>query len=234
MTVCASIEEALDGIGDGATILVGGFGLVGIPQGLIQGLRRKGVKDLTIISNNAGLADWGLGLLMTSRQVRKIIGSYVGGNKEGERQLLAGEVEVELVPQGTLAERIRAGGAGIPAFYTPAGIGTVIAEGKEVRSFEGRDYLLERALTADFALVKAWRGDALGNLVYRRTARNFNPAMATAGAVTIAEVEELVEPGTIDPDHVHTSCVYVQRLVECRNVEKRIEIRTVRPAERNS
>ncbi len=229
MAVCASVEEALTGIRDGATILVGGFGLVGIPQGLILGLREMRVKDLTIISNNAGLSDWGLGLLMTTRQIRKIVGSYVGGNKECERQLLAGEVEFELVPQGTLAERIRAGGAGIPAFYTPAGVGTVIAEGKELRRFDGRDYLLERAIKADFALVKAWRGDTLGNLVYRRTARNFNPAMATAGAVTIAEVEQLVDAGSLDPDQIHTASVYVQRIVECRGIEKRIEIRTVRP-----
>ncbi len=234
MGVCASVEEALEGIRDGATLMVGGFGIVGIPQSLLQGLRERGVKDLTVISNNAGFEEWGLGALLRRRQIRKIIGSYVGGNRECERQLLAGEIEVEHVPQGTLAERIRAGGAGIPAFFTPAGIGTVVAEGKEVRSFEGRDYLLERGLKADFALVKAWRGDRLGNLVYRRVARNFNPVMAMAGAVTIAEVEQLVEPGELDPDQIHTASVYVQRVLECRGAEKPIEFRTIRGAERRS
>ena len=228
MTVCDSIEKALSGIEDGATILAGGFGLVGIPQRLIEGLRDKGVRNLTVISNNCGVDDWGLGLLLRSRQIRKMIASYVGENKEFERQLLAREIEVELVPQGTLAERIRAGGAGIPAFYTPAGVGTPLAEGRDVRVFDGKPYLLERGLTADFALVKAWRADRLGNLVYRRTARNFNPMMATAGRVTIAEVEELVEAGAIDPDQVHTASVYVQRVIACPSVEKRIERRTVR------
>ncbi|HVI76131.1 MAG TPA: CoA transferase subunit A [Anaeromyxobacteraceae bacterium] len=228
MTVCDSIEKALSGIEDGATILAGGFGLVGIPQRLIEGLRDKGVRNLTVISNNCGVDDWGLGLLLRSRQIRKMIASYVGENKEFERQLLAREIEVELVPQGTLAERIRAGGAGIPAFYTPAGVGTPLAEGREVRVFDGKPYLLERGLTADFALVKAWRADRLGNLVYRRTARNFNPMMATAGRVTIAEVEELFEAGAIDPDQVHTASVYVQRVIACPSVEKRIERRTVR------
>ncbi|HEX8908232.1 MAG TPA: CoA transferase subunit A [Anaeromyxobacteraceae bacterium] len=228
MTVCDSIEKALAGVEDGASILAGGFGLVGIPQRLIEGLRAKGVRDLTVISNNCGVDDWGLGLLLRNRQIRKMVASYVGENKEFERQLLAREIEVELVPQGTLAERIRAGGAGIPAFYTPAGVGTPLAEGREVRVFDGKPYLLERALTADFALVKAWRADRLGNLVYRRTARNFNPMMATAGRVTIAEVEEIVEAGAIDPDQVHTASVYVQRVIACPGVEKRIERRTVR------
>jgi 3-oxoacid CoA-transferase subunit A len=228
MTVCESIEKALAGVEDGASILAGGFGLVGIPQRLIEGLRAKGVRDLTVISNNCGVDDWGLGLLLRNRQIRKMVASYVGENKEFERQLLAREIEVELVPQGTLAERIRAGGAGIPAFFTPAGVGTPLAEGREVRVFDGKPYLLERGLTADFALVKAWRADRLGNLVYRRTARNFNPMMATAGRVTIAEVEEIVEAGAIDPDQVHTASVYVQRVVACPGVEKRVERRTVR------
>jgi 3-oxoacid CoA-transferase subunit A len=228
MTICDSIEKALAGIEDGASILAGGFGLVGIPQRLIDGLRDKGVRNLTVISNNCGVDDWGLGLLLRNRQIRKMIASYVGENREFERQLLAHEIEVELVPQGTLAERIRAGGAGIPAFYTPAGVGTPIAEGREVRVFDGKPHLLERGLTADFALVKAWRADRLGNLVYRRTARNFNPMMATAGRVTIAEVEELVDTGAIDPDQVHTPSVYVQRVFACPGAEKRIERRTVR------
>jgi 3-oxoacid CoA-transferase subunit A len=227
MEVCRTIEQALEGIRDGATILAGGFGLVGIPQRLIEGLRDRGVKDLTVVSNNCGVDDWGLGLLLRNRQIRKMVASYVGENKEFERQLLAGELEVELVPQGTLAERIRAGGAGIPAFYTPAGVGTPYASGREVRVFDGKEYLLERGLTADFALVKAWRADGLGNLVYRRTARNFNPMMAAAGRVTIAEVEERVEAGALDPDQVHTPGIYVQRVVVAR-AEKRIERRTVR------
>jgi 3-oxoacid CoA-transferase subunit A len=228
MTICESIEQALQGVDDGASILAGGFGLVGIPQALIEGLRRKGVRGLTVISNNCGVDGWGLGLLLESRQIREVVASYVGENKEFERQLLAKEIEVELVPQGTLAERIRAGGAGIPAFYTPAGVGTPIADGREVRVFDGKAYLLERGLTADFALVKAWKADRLGNLVYRRTARNFNPMMATAGRVTIAEVEELVDAGALDPDQIHTPSVYVQRVVVCPGVEKRIERRTVR------
>lgn len=230
MKVCTSIAEALAGISDGMTIMAGGFGLVGIPEKLIMGLRDKGVKDLTVISNNCGVDDWGLGLLLQNRQIRKMISSYVGENREFERQFLSGELEVELVPQGTLAERIRAGGAGIPAFYTPAGVGTPIAEGREVRTFNGRQYLLETALTADVALVKAWRGDHLGNLVYNKTARNFNPMMAAAGRVTIAEVEELVEIGEFDPDQVHTPSIYVQRVIACDNYEKRIERRTVSAA----
>jgi 3-oxoacid CoA-transferase subunit A len=229
MTICETVEQALAGIEDGASILAGGFGLVGIPQRLIEGLREKGVRGLTVISNNCGVDDWGLGLLLRNRQINKMIASYVGENKEFERQLLAREIEVELVPQGTLAERIRAGGAGIPAFYTPAGVGTPIADGREVRVFDGKPYLLERGLTADFALVKAWRADGAGNLVYRRTARNFNPMMATAGCVTIAEVEELVDTGALDPDQIHTPSVYVHHVVVCPDVEKRIERRTVRP-----
>ena len=221
-----SVEKALEGVEDGASILAGGFGLVGIPQALILGLRDKGVRNLTLVSNNCGVDDWGLGLLLRNRQVRKVIASYVGENKEFERQFLSGELEVELVPQGTLAERIRAGGAGIPAFYTPAGVGTPIAEGREVRRFGGKDYLLEHGLRADFALVKAWRADEMGNLVYRRTARNFNPVMAAAGRVTIAEVEEVVPLGALDPDQIHTPSVYVQRVLACPGVEKRIERRT--------
>ncbi len=228
MDVCGSVEEALDGIGDGATILAGGFGLVGIPQALIEGLRDRGTRDLTVISNNCGVDDFGLGLLLGNGQIRRMVASYVGENKELERRFLSREIEVELVPQGTLAERIRAGGAGIPAFYTPAGVGTPYAEGRETRVFDGQEYLLERGLTADFALVKAWRADGLGNLVYRRTARNFNPIMATAGRVTIAEVEERVATGSLDPDAIHSPGIYVHRLVECRGPEKRIERRTVR------
>ncbi|WP_231956269.1 CoA transferase subunit A [Aneurinibacillus soli] len=207
--------------------MVGGFGLVGIPEKLILGLRDKGVKDLTIISNNCGVDDWGLGLLLQNKQIRKMISSYVGENKEFERQFLSGELEVELVPQGTLAERIRAGGAGIPAFYTPAGVGTPLAEGREVRTFDGKEYLLETGLTADFSLIKAWKGDKMGNLVYYKTSQNFNPMMAAAGKITIAEVEELVEPGAIDPNTIHTPSIYVQRIIECQNYEKRIERRTV-------
>ena len=228
MKVCTTVEDALDGIEDGATIMAGGFGLVGVPENLIRGLRDRRVRDLTIVSNNCGVDDFGLGLLLAGGQIRKMIASYVGENRLFEQQYLSGALEVELVPQGTLAERIRAGGAGIPAFYTPAGVGTPLADGREVRSFEGREYLLETGLRTDFAIVKAWRGDRLGNLVYRRTARNFNPVMAAAGRVTIAEVEELVEPGVLDPDRVHTPGVYVQRIVLCPSCEKRIERRTVR------
>jgi 3-oxoacid CoA-transferase subunit A len=225
--VCTSIQEALEGIRDGASIMAGGFGLVGIPEKLIQGLRESGVRDLTVISNNCGVDEWGLGILLQNRQIRKMVSSYVGENKEFERQYLAGELEVELVPQGTLAERIRAGGAGIPAFYTPAGVGTPIAEGRETRVFGSKEYLLELGLTADFSIVKAWKGDRFGNLVYRKTARNFNPMMAAAGRITIAEVEELVETGELDPDQIHTPSVYVQRIIVCSGHEKRIERRTV-------
>jgi 3-oxoacid CoA-transferase subunit A len=230
MAVFDSVAAALADVPDGATIMAGGFGLVGIPENLIAGLRDRGSKGLTVISNNCGVDDWGLGLLLRTGQIRKMVASYVGENKEFERRFLSGELEVELNPQGTLAERIRAGGAGIPAFYVPAGVGTPVAEGKEERTFDGKAYLLERALRADFALVKAWKGDRAGNLVYRRTARNFNPMMATAARVTIAEVEELVEPGALDPDQVHTPGIYVHRLVHCPSVEKRIERRTTRLA----
>ncbi|MFA7402664.1 MAG: CoA transferase subunit A [Pelobacteraceae bacterium] len=226
--VCTSIQEALEGIHDGASIMAGGFGLVGIPEKLIQGIRESGVRDLTVISNNCGVDEWGLGILLQNKQIRKMVSSYVGENKEFERQYLAGELEVELVPQGTLAERIRAGGAGIPAFYTPAGVGTPIAEGRETRIFGNKEYLLECGLTADFSIVKAWKGDRFGNLVYRKTARNFNPMMAAAGRITIAEVEELVETGELDPDQIHTPSVYVQRIIACSGHEKRIERRTTR------
>ncbi|MEF3311961.1 CoA transferase subunit A [Paenibacillus sp. GYB004] len=225
--VYESYREAIADIPDGATIMVGGFGLVGIPENLIMALSESGISGLTVISNNCGVDDWGLGLLLRNRQIRKMIGSYVGENKEFERQLLSGELEVELLPQGTLAERIRAGGAGIPAFYTPAGVGTPIAEGREVRRFGEKDYVLETALTADFSLIRAMRGDRMGNLIYNKTARNFNPVMAAAGAVTIAEVEELHEAGAFDPDRIHTPGVYVQRLVTGAQ-QKRIERRTTR------
>ncbi|WP_025026282.1 CoA transferase subunit A [Caldalkalibacillus mannanilyticus] len=220
--VMHSFEEAVASIQDGATLMVGGFGLCGIPENLIQALYQKGVKDLTVISNNCGVDDFGLGILLKNRQIKKIIASYVGENKEFERQVLAGEVEVVLTPQGTLAEKIRAGGAGIPAFYTPAGVGTPIAEGKETRVFNGKEYLLEEALIADYSLVKAWKADEIGNLFYDKTARNFNPMMAAAGKITIAEVEEIVPVGSINPDHVHTPSVYVQGVIK-GTFEKRIE-----------
>jgi 3-oxoacid CoA-transferase A subunit len=220
-----SAAVAVADIPDNAVIMAGGFGLCGIPENLILAVRDRGVKGLTFISNNAGVDDFGLGLLLRTRQVKKMISSYVGENKEFERQYMSGELEVELCPQGTLAERIRAGGAGIPAFFTPTGYGTVVAEGKDVRWFEGRPYIMERGLFADFAIIKAWRADRHGNLVYRATARNFNPMMATAARVTIAEVEELVDE--IDPDHVHTPGIYVQRLIVGTHYEKRIEKRTV-------
>jgi 3-oxoacid CoA-transferase subunit A len=227
--VLPSFQEAIADIQDGATLMVGGFGLCGIPENLIKALREKGVKDLTVISNNCGVDDWGLGILLRNRQIKKIIASYVGENKEFERQVLSGEVEVMLTPQGTLAEKIRAGGAGITAFYTPAGVGTPIAEGKEVRVFDGKEYLLEPSLQADFSLVKAWKADAYGNLIYNKTARNFNPMMAAAGKVTIAEVEEVVPTGSIDPDHIHTPSIYVQGVIAGPQ-EKRIERLTVREA----
>ena len=214
---------------DGATVMVGGFGLCGIPENLILAVRELGTKDLTVISNNAGVADFGLGILLATRQVRKMIATYVGENEIFERQFLDGSLEVELVPQGTFAERIRAGGAGIAGFYTPTGVGTTVAEGKETRLFDGREYVLERGLRADFAFVKAHTGDPLGNLVYRMTARNFNPMMATAGEVTIAEVETLVAAGAIDPDHVHTPGIFVDYLFQGVGYEKRIEQRTNRP-----
>jgi 3-oxoacid CoA-transferase subunit A len=226
--VCANADAAIADIPDGATIMAGGFGLCGIPENLIDALQRKGVRDLTVISNNAGISDFGMGRLLQTRQIRKLIGTYVGENKVLEDQALNNEIELELNPQGTFAERIRAGGAGIPAFYTPTGVGTVVAEGKEVREFDGRKYVLEHALTADFALVKAWKGDRWGNLVYRKTARNFNPMMATAARVTIAEVEELVELGELDPDGIVTPGIYVSRILKGAHYEKRIERRTVR------
>jgi 3-oxoacid CoA-transferase subunit A len=225
-TVYTSFQEAVKDIFDGATLMVGGFGLCGIPEKLIQALVEKGVKNLTVISNNCGIDDWGLGPLLQQKQIKKMIGSYVGENKEFERQVLAGELEVELTPQGTLAEKIRAGGAGIPAFYTPAGVGTPIAEGKEIRSFNGKDYVLEEALTADFSLVRAWKGDKMGNLVYNKTARNFNPMIAAAGKTTIAEVEELYEIGELDANFIHTPSIYIQGIIVGKQ-EKRIERRTV-------
>ncbi|HEX8153949.1 MAG TPA: CoA transferase subunit A [Thermoanaerobaculia bacterium] len=224
--VMASADEALRDVQDGAMLVVGGFGLCGIPENLINALVKKGVAGLTCVSNNAGVDDWGLGLLLQTKQIRKMISSYVGENAEFERQYLAGELEVEFCPQGTLAERMRAGGAGIPAFFTPAGYGTVVAEGKETREFDGRQYVMERGIVGDFSLVAAWKGDRLGNLVYRKTARNFNPMAATAGKVCVAEVEELVEPGDLDPDHVHTPGIFVHRVVVAPRV-KRIEQRTV-------
>ena len=228
--VLRSAAAAVAMIDDGATIMMGGFGLCGIPENLIAALRARGVRDLTVVSNNAGVDDFGIGVLLKAGQVRKMIATYVGENKEFERQFLSGELEVELVPQGTFAERIRAGGAGIGGFFTPTGFGTLVAEGKETRTIDGRMFVLERPLTADFAFVKAWKGDRAGNLVYRRTARNFNPVMATAARVTIAEVEHLVEPGEIDPDHVVTPGIFVRHILQGEQYEKRIEKRTTRKA----
>ncbi len=225
--VIASADEAIKDIPDNATLVVGGFGLCGIPENLINALVKKGVKGLTCVSNNAGVDDWGLGLLLQTKQIRKMVSSYVGENAEFERQFLSGELEVEFVPQGTLAERMRAGGAGIPAFYTPAGYGTVVAEGKETREFDGKQYVMERGIVGDFSLVAAWRGDRLGNLQFRKSARNFNPMAATAGRVCIAEVEELVEPGELNPDCVHTPGIFVHRMIVAPR-QKRIEQRTVR------
>ncbi len=224
-------EEAIKGIKDGMTVMFGGFGLCGIPENAILAIRKAGVKNLTCISNNAGVDDFGLGFLLETRQIKKMISSYVGENDEFERQMLSGELEVELIPQGTLAERCRAGGAGIPAFYTPAGYGTEVAEGKEVRVFDGKPHILETALTADFAFVKAWKGDEAGNLIYRGTARNFNPMMAMAGKITVAEVEELVPAGELDPNEIHTPGIFVQRIFQGEKFEKRIEQRTVRKRE---
>ncbi|MEZ4912569.1 MAG: CoA transferase subunit A [Chitinophagales bacterium] len=228
--VYTNAQAAIADIPDNATLMLGGFGLCGIPENSIAALVQKGIKNLTCISNNAGVDDFGLGLLLKTRQIKKMVSSYVGENEEFERQLLAGELEVDLVPQGSLAERIRAGGAGIPAFFTPTGYGTEVAEGKEVRQFGNKMCILETALTADFAIVKAWKGDTHGNLIFKYTAANFNPIMAMAGKITIAEVEELVEPGTLDPMHVHTSGIFVQRIFKGTNYEKRIEQRTVRPS----
>ena len=226
--VYASAEAAIHDIEDGAVLMLGGFGLCGIPENSISALVKKGVKGLTCISNNAGVDDFGIGLMLQGRQEKKMISSYVGENAEFERQLLSGELEVELIPQGTLAERCRAAGAGIPAFYTPAGVGTEVAEGKEIRVFNGKTYLMEYAFDADFAIVKAWKGDKHGNLIFKDTARNFNPMMAMAGKVTIAEVEELVEAGELNPNDIHVPGVYVHRIVQGSDYEKRIEQRTVR------
>lgn len=225
--VFKNADEAIFDIKSGSTLMLGGFGLNGIPENLIQALIRKGVNNLTCISNNAGVDDFGIGLMLQTKQVKKMISSYVGENKEFERQLLSGELEVDLVPQGTLATRIQMAGMGIPAFFTPAGYGTEIAEGKEVREFNGKMHLMEHALHADFALVKAWKGDTLGNLVFRKSTRNFSVPMAKAGQITIVEVEELVQPGELDPDHIHVAGVYVHRIFQGSNYEKRIEKRTV-------
>jgi 3-oxoacid CoA-transferase subunit A len=227
--VFPNADAAVTDVGDGASILVGGFGLCGVPENLIEAVRRKGSRNLTVISNNAGVSGHGLGRLLETGQISRVVGSYVGENKRLEELALKGEVELQLNPQGTLAERIRAGGAGIAGFYTPTGAGTVVADGKEVREFDGKKYLLERALTADFAFIKAWKGDRWGNLVYRKTARNFNPVMATAARVTVAEVEELVELGELDPNTVVTPGIYVKRIFQGTHYEKRIEKRTVRP-----
>jgi len=226
--VVQNAEEAIAGLQDGMTVMFGGFGLCGIPENAISAILKKGIKDLICISNNAGVDDFGLGLLLKNHQIKKMIASYVGENAEFERQLLAGELEVELIPQGTLAERIRAGGAGIPAFFTPAGVGTEVAQGKEVREFDGKLYIMEKWLRADFSFVKAWKGDTEGNLIYKGTARNFNPMMATAGKITIAEVEELVPAGELDPNFIHTPGIYIKRIFQGKNYEKRIEQRTVR------
>lgn len=226
--VVGGADEAVKDFFDGATIALGGFGLCGIPENTIAALVRKGVKQLTCVSNNAGVDDFGIGLMLQGRQVKKMISSYVGENKLFEKLVLSGEMEIELNPQGTLAERLRAGGAGIAGFYTPTGVGTVVSEGKDVREFDGRKYVLERGIKTDFAIVKAWRGDAHGNLVYRRTSRNFNPLCATAGKITIAEVEELVPVGSLDPDQVHTPGIYVKRIFQGKDYVKRIEKRTVR------
>lgn len=228
--VVQSFEEAIEPIFDGATILVGGFGLCGIPENLIAALKLKGTMNLTAVSNNCGVDGFGLGILLENRQISKMISSYVGENKLFEQQFLNGELEVELAPQGTLAERLRAGGAGIPAFYTATGVGTPVAEGKESKQFNGRDYILEQAITGDFAIVKAWKADKSGNLMFRKTARNFNPLAAMAGKVTIAEVEEIVEVGELDPDSIHLAGIYVQKVILAEHLEKRIERRMTREA----
>jgi 3-oxoacid CoA-transferase subunit A len=228
--VFPNAEAAIEDIQDGATLVVGGFGLCGIPENLIQAIAKKGIKNLTTVSNNAGVDDFGLGILLQNRQVKKHIGSYVGENKLFEQLVLSNQLDLELVPQGTFAERIRAGGAGIPAFFTPTGVGTIVAEGKETRQFDGRTYVMERWIRGDFALVKAWKGDKWGNLVFRKTARNFNPMIAAAAPICIAEVEELVEPGELDPDKIHVPSIYVKRIFQGTNYEKRIERRTLRKA----
>lgn len=226
--VVPNAKAAIEGLKDGMLLVFGGFGLCGIPENSIQAIKESGMKNLTAASNNAGVDDWGLGLLLQTRQIKKMISSYVGENALFEKQFLSKELEVEFTPQGTLAERMRAGGAGIPAFYTPTGVGTKIAEGKETKIFDGREYVLERAIVGDFAFVKAWKGDKFGNLVFRKTSRNFNPIAATAGKITVAEVEELVEIGELEPDQIHTPGVYVQRIFKGSNYQKRIEQRTVR------
>ncbi len=225
--VVSSYEEALHGLTDNMTVIAGGFGLCGIAENLINEIKRRGTSGLTLVSNNCGVDDFGLGILLPKRQIKKIIASYVGENAEFERQMMAGELEVELTPQGTLAEKMRAGGAGIPAFYTATGVGTPVAEGKEERNFNGRDYILEEAIVGDFAIVKAWKADRYGNLIFRKTARNFNPLAATAGKITVVEVEEIVEVGELDPDQIHTPGIYVNRVIQ-GTFEKRIEQRTVR------
>ena len=229
--VVNSVEKAIEGVADNMTFMLGGFGLCGIPENSIAALSQSGINGLTCISNNAGVDDFGLGLLLQKHQIKKMISSYVGENAEFERQMLSGELEVDLIPQGSLAERCRAGGAGIPAFFTPAGYGTEVAEGKEVREFNGKPHILESALTADFAFVKAWKGDTAGNLVFKGTAKNFNPMMAMAGKITVAEVEELVPAGELDPAQIHTPGIFVQRIFQGKNYEKRIEQRTVRTRE---
>jgi 3-oxoacid CoA-transferase subunit A len=225
--VVNTYEEAMAGLTDNMTVVAGGFGLCGIPENLIKEIERQGIKGLTLVSNNCGVDNFGLGLLLPKRQIKKIIASYVGENAEFERQMMSGELDVELTPQGTLAEKMRAGGAGIPAFYTATGVGTLVAAGKEQRQFNGRDYILEEAITGDFAIIKAWKADKFGNLVYRKTARNFNPLAATAGKITVVEVEEIVEPGELDPDEIHTPGIYVNRVIQ-GTFEKRIEQRTIR------
>ena len=225
--VFANAKEALNGVQDNMTYLVGGFGLCGIPENCIEALRDSGVKNITCVSNNAGVDDFGLGLLLQTRQIKKMLSSYVGENATFEKQYMSGELDLEFCPQGTLAERLRAGGAGIPAFYTPTGVGTKIAEGKESRNFDGREFILEKGITGDFAFVKAWKGDKFGNLIFRKTARNFNPMIATAGKITVAEVEELVEVGELEPDQIHTPGVYIQRIFKTMDQKKRIEHKTV-------
>jgi 3-oxoacid CoA-transferase subunit A len=224
--VVNTYEEAMAGLTDNMTVVAGGFGLCGIPENLIKEIERQGIKGLTLVSNNCGVDNFGLGLLLPKRQIKKIIASYVGENAEFERQMMSGELDVELTPQGTLAEKMRAGGAGIPAFYTATGVGTLVAAGKDQRQFNGRDYILEEAITGDFAIIKAWKADKFGNLVYRKTARNFNPLAATAGKITVVEVEEIVEPGELDPDQIHTPGIYVNRIIQ-GTFEKRIEQRTI-------
>jgi 3-oxoacid CoA-transferase subunit A len=225
--VVNTYEEAMAGLTDNMTVVAGGFGLCGIPENLIKEIERQGIKGLTLVSNNCGVDNFGLGLLLPKRQIKKIIASYVGENAEFERQMMSGELDVELTPQGTLAEKMRAGGAGIPAFYTATGVGTLVAAGKDQRQFNGRDYILEEAITGDFAIIKAWKADKFGNLIYRKTARNFNPLAATAGKITVVEVEEIVEPGELDPDEIHTPGIYVNRVIQ-GTFEKRIEQRTIR------